>query len=170
MERLYTIPLRKEFSKAPNYKRTSRAITAIRDFMKRHMKCDDIKIGRELNLEMWKHGRKNPPPRIKVKAVKEKIKIKDKEVEIVIVNLPHIKIEFDKEKKKKPSKEIIETKAEEAPKTDVKIDEHKIEEEKEKKEVLQHEIHKETQPDMKIKPQKQKIKEKPLIVGRTSKK
>ena len=76
MERLYTIPLRKEFSKAPNYKRTSRAIKAIRDFIKRHMKNENVKIGKHLNLEMWKHGRKNPPARIKVKAVLEKIKDK----------------------------------------------------------------------------------------------
>jgi large subunit ribosomal protein L31e len=163
MERLYTIPLRKEFRKAPNYKRTYRAIKAIRDFIQRHMKCDNVKIGTHLNIEMWKHGRKNPPPRIKVKAVKEKIKDKDKEIEYVIVELPHIKIEKPKKetkKKEKPKEEIVE----------VKSDEHKIEEEKEKHEVLQHEIHKETQPDMKIKPQKQKIKEKPMIIGRTSKK
>jgi|SRR3989344_8011959 len=163
MERLYTIPLRKEFSKAPNYKRTSRAITAIRDFVKRHMKNENVKIGKHLNLEMWKHGRKNPPPRIKVKAVLEKVKDKDKEIEFVIVELPHIKIELPKKEKKKkesPKEEVIETKAEE----------HKSEEEQEKKEVLQKEIHKETQPDMKIKPVKQKLKDKPMIIGRTSKK
>src|SRR3989344_2330525 len=164
MERLYTIPLRKEFSKAPNYKRTSRAIKAIRDFIKKHMKNENVKIGKHLNLEMWKHGRKNPPPRIKVKAVEEKIKEKDKEISYIIVELPHIKIEPLKKEKKKAKEEkkeeIIETRAEE----------HKSGEEQEKKDVLQHEIHKETQPDMRIKPQKQKIKEKPMISGRTSKK
>ena len=116
MERLYTIPLRKEFSKAPNYKRTSRAITAIRDFVKRHMKNENVKIGKYLNLEMWKHGRKNPPARIKVKAILEKVKIKDKEIEYVIVELPNIKIELpkkEKKKKKEPKEEVIETKAEE---------------------------------------------------------
>src|SRR3989338_474009 len=162
MERLYTIPLRKEFSKAPNYKRTSRAIKAIRDFIKKHMKNENVKIGKHLNLEMWKNGRKNPPPRKKVKAVVEKIKEKDREIEYVIVELPHVKIELPKKEKKKekPKEEIIEAKAEE----------HKAEEEQEKKEVLQHEIHKETQPDMKIKPQKKKLKDKPMIIGRTSKK
>jgi ribosomal protein L31E len=163
MEKLFTIPLRKEFSKAPNYKRTSRAIIAIRDFIKKHMKNENVKIGKHLNLEMWKHGRKNPPPRIKVKAVIEKTKEKDKEIEYIIVELPHVKIELpkiEKKEKKKPKEEIIETQAEE----------HKAEEEQEKKEVLQKEVHKETQPDMKIKPQKQKIKEKPMIIGRTSKK
>ena len=159
MERLYTIPLRKEFRKAPNYKRTARAIIAIRNFIKKHMKSDNVKIGKYLNLEMWKHGRKNPPARIKVKAVKEK----EKDDEYVIVELPHVKIEKPKEEAKKKEKPKEET-------VDVKVDEHKSEEEKEKHEVLQHEVHKETQPDMKIKPQKQKIKEKPMIIGRTSKK
>ena len=159
MEKLYTIPLRKEFRKAPNYKRTSRAVKAIRDFIKKHMKNENVKIGKYLNLEIWKHGRKNPPARIKVKVITEK----EKDVEYVIVELPHVKIEKPKKevkKKEKPKEETI----------DVNVDEHKTEEEKEKHEVLQHEVHKETQPDMKIKPQKQKIKEKPMIIGRTSKK
>ena len=149
MERLYTIPLRKEFSKVPDYKRTSKCIKAIRNFIKKHMKND---------------GRKNPPPRIKVKAVTEKIKEKDKEMEYIIVELPHIKIELPKKEKKK----IKEEKKEEVVET--KTEEHKTEEEQEKKEVLQHEIHKETQPDMKIKPVKQKLKDKTMIIGRTSKK
>ena len=159
MERLYTIPLRKEFRKAPNYERTSRSITAIRDFVKKHMKNENVKIGKYLNLEIWKHGRKNPPARIKVKVFTEK----EKDVEYVIVELPHVKIEKPKKEVKKKEKLKEET-------IDVNVDEHKTEEEKEKHEVLQHEIHKETQPDMKIKPQKQKIKEKPMIIGRTSKK
>ena len=162
MERLYTIPLRKEFSKAPNYKRTSRAITAIRDFVKRHMKNENVKIGKYLNLEMWKHGRKNPPARIKVKAVLEKVKIKDKEIEYVIVELPNIKIELpkkEKKKKKEPKEEVIETKAEE----------HKTLEEQEKKEVLQHEIHKEKPKEIGV-PKKPPVSQKPMIIGRTSKK
>jgi ribosomal protein L31E len=165
MEKLYTIPLRKEFSKAPNYRRTSRAIIAIRNFIKKHMKNENVKIGKYLNLEMWKHGRKNPPPRIKVKAVLEKIKDKDKEIEYVIVELPHIKIELPKKKTKKEEKkeQIIETKEEE----------HKTEEEKEKHEVLQKEMPKEQQPNKDIagKPKREpKIKNKQMIIGRTSKK
>src|SRR3989338_1197230 len=134
MERLYTIPLRKEFSKAPNYKRTSRAIKAIRDFIKKHMKNENVKIGKHLNLEMWKHGRKNPPPRIKVKAVVEKIKEKDREIEYVIVELPHVKIELPKKEKQK-------------------------------------EMPKEKTKEIPGKPRKEHdIRQKPMIIGRTSKK
>jgi len=160
MERLYTIPLRREFSKAPNYKRTSKAIKAIRNFAQKHMKCDNVKIGKHLNLEIWKHGRKNPPPRIKVKMIKEKKKEKDKEIEYIIIELPHIKIEkpVEKKKKEKPKEEALEA----------KVDEHKKEEEKEKKEVLKKEIHKE-KPKESTKIKKQVPKSKQMIVGRTGK-
>ncbi|MBL7148025.1 MAG: 50S ribosomal protein L31e [Nanoarchaeota archaeon] len=107
LERIYTIPLRKEFLKAPKYKRTKRAITAIRAFTVRHMKCDNVKIGKYLNLEMWKHGRKNPPPRIQVKAIKDKKKINDKEVEFVKVELVNAPEEKKVEKKKKSLKESL---------------------------------------------------------------
>ena len=112
MERLYTIPLRKEFQKVPNYKKTSKSIKAIRAFAQKHMKCNNVMIGKHLNLEMWKHGRKNPPPRIKVKMIKEKKKEKDKEIEYVIVELPHIKIEKPVEKKKKKEEAKEEAKEE----------------------------------------------------------
>ena len=160
MERLYTIPLRKEFSKAPNYKRTFKAIKAIRAFGQKHMKCDDVRIGTNLNLEMWKHGRKNPPPRIKVKMIKEKQKEKDKEIEYVIIELPHIKIEKKVEEKKDKK---IETKK-------PIVDEKKVEEIKDKKEVLEKEAPKEvkTKEPAKVKKEIPKAKEK--VVGVTSKK
>src|SRR3989344_5579612 len=126
MERLYTIPLRKEFSKAPNYKRTSRAIKAIRQFIQKHMKCENVKIGGYLNLEMWKHGRKNPPPRIQIKAYTEKEKKKDKEIEYVKVELLNAPVEkIEEEKKtlkekligKEKKEEILEEKKEEVEET-----------------------------------------------------
>jgi len=105
LERIYTIPLRKEFSRAPNYKRTKRSVRTIREFLQRHMKCDNVKLGKYLNLELWKNGRKNPPPRIQVKAIKDKIKIKDKDVEVVQAELINAPIEFKKEDKKEVKKE-----------------------------------------------------------------
>jgi hypothetical protein len=35
------------------------------------MKSDDVRLGRHLNLEIWKHGIKNPPPRIKITTQKD---------------------------------------------------------------------------------------------------
>jgi large subunit ribosomal protein L31e len=130
-ERIYTIPLRKEFLKAPNYKRSSKAISTIKKFLIKHMKVEEVKIGKYLNLEIFKHGRKNPPSRIKVKAVKDKIKIKDKEVNIVKVDLIDAPIEIKEEPKKEIKKEEVKTQ-------ETKVEE-KIEEQlKEKKETIEH--------------------------------
>jgi large subunit ribosomal protein L31e len=70
-ERVYNIPLRRKFLKAPRYKRTNRAVTALREFIIRHMKSDDIRIGKQLNQELWKNGIKNPPHHVKVTLIKE---------------------------------------------------------------------------------------------------
>lgn len=119
IERIYTIPLRRAFSKAPNWRRTERAVNELRSFMQRHMKCDNVKIGKYLNLEMWSKGRKNPPARIQVKAIKDKEKVKDVEVEVVRVELVNAPIEVKKDKKdiKKPKaaekKETLDEKLEE---------------------------------------------------------
>lgn len=68
----YVIPLRKEWLKTPKYKRAKKAVIAVRQFLKRHLKASDVKVGPTLNLELWKHGIKNPPSRIKVVAEKDK--------------------------------------------------------------------------------------------------
>ena len=130
-ERIYTIPLRKEFLKAPSYKRSKKAISTIRSFLIRHMKAEDVKIGKYLNLEIFKHGRKNPPPRIKVKAIKDKIKVKDKDVEIVKVELINAPIEAKEEPKKEVKKEEVKVQ-------ETKQEENIEEQKKEKKEVLEH--------------------------------
>ncbi len=74
IERTYTIPLRREWLKSVKYKRAKKAVRAICDFLMRHMKIterEDIKIGKYLNLELWKHGIKNPPSRVKVNVTKD---------------------------------------------------------------------------------------------------
>ena len=71
IERTYTIPLRKEWLKSPKYRRAKKAVTAIKDFLIKHMKSEDIRLGKYLNEELWKHGIKNPPCRIKVNVIKD---------------------------------------------------------------------------------------------------
>ena len=102
LERTYTIPLRKGWLKAPRYKRAKKAVNTLREFLVRHMKSDDVRLLPELNLEIWKHGMKNPPPRVKVNVVKD-----DKGV--VKAQLFGIKIEEKKpEEKKSVVKKIAE--------------------------------------------------------------
>ena len=71
LERTYNVPLRKEYMKAPRWNRTKKAVTALRQFLAKHMKSEDVRLSRELNEAVWKHGIKNPPHHIKVKAVKD---------------------------------------------------------------------------------------------------
>ena len=123
-EKQFTIPLRKEFSKAPSYKRSEKAIKAIREFIERHMKTDEVKIGKYLNLKIFERGRKNPPPRIKVKAIKE-----EKFVRVELLEFPFETKKQQKEEKKTQKKK--ETQIETTPETpkveEVKSDEVKKE-------------------------------------------
>ena len=108
LERTYTITLRKEWLKVPKYKRAKKTIAAVREFLEQHMKSTDVRLGKHLNLEVWKHGIKNPPSRIRVTATKD-----DKNtVRAELFGAP-------KEEKTPEKKETVKTKKEETNKTEV---------------------------------------------------
>ena len=92
-ERTMTVDLRKDFVDTPLYKRAKKAVTIVREFLQQHMKSDNVKLGKYLNLKIWEHGIKNPIQRITVVAKKD-----DKGV--VTAELPSIPV-----KKQKPAKE-----------------------------------------------------------------
>lgn len=71
IERTYNVPLRRGFQKAPRYKRADRAVSTLRTFLKKHMKSEDVKIGKTLNNYLWFKGIKNPPHHVKVDVVKD---------------------------------------------------------------------------------------------------
>jgi large subunit ribosomal protein L31e len=71
LERVYNIPLRREFIMVPQYKRAKRAISGIKKFLIKHMKSDKVKLGKYLNLKIWEHGIKNPPHHVKVNVKKD---------------------------------------------------------------------------------------------------
>ena len=71
IERTYNIPLRREFQKVPRWKKTKKAVSAVRQFLQKHMKSDDVKLGKALNEKVWKNGWKNPPHHVKVTASKD---------------------------------------------------------------------------------------------------
>lgn len=95
-ERTYTIPLRKEWLKAPKYRRAKKAVNAVKKFLIKHMKSEDIKLGRHLNLEIWKHGIRNPPGKIKVNVIKD-----DKNIVRAEIYGKKIETEEKKEEEKK---------------------------------------------------------------------
>ena len=120
LERVYVIPLRRQTLKVPFYRKSKKAITTIREFVSKHMKTDEVSIGKYLNLEVWKHGIKNPPGKVKVNVTKD-----DKGKTVVeIFGAP--KEEKKKKDDKKPEEKSKEEKKEE------KIEEKKVEEKKEK--------------------------------------
>ena len=97
LERTYNIPLRKEYLKVPNWKRTNKAVSAVKKFLKKHMKSEEVKLGKHLNEKLWKHGIKNPPHHIKVTTIKDS-------KGIVKAELFGYKIETKKKEAKKLSK------------------------------------------------------------------
>lgn len=66
MERQYTIPLRMAGHKVPIFLKTRKAVKTIRSFTMRHMKVNDVKIGRYLNLKLWERGNTHPPAKVQV--------------------------------------------------------------------------------------------------------
>lgn len=71
IERTYNVPLRKEFMKVPRWRKTQKAVSALRQFLVKHMKSEKVKLGKELNEEIWKHGIRNPPHHIKINVTKD---------------------------------------------------------------------------------------------------
>lgn len=94
LERKYVVPLRKEWLKTPKYRRSKKAVTALKSFLLKHMKGVDVKVGKNLNEFIWKHGIKNPPHKVKVNAVKG-------EDNIILVELEGFKYEAKKKEEKK---------------------------------------------------------------------
>ena len=67
---VYTINLGKAWI-TPKYKRADRVINIVKDFAKRHMKSDEIKIDQDLNRQIWSRGKSNPPRKIRVRMIKD---------------------------------------------------------------------------------------------------
>lgn len=176
LEREYVIHMRKEISKVPSYKRAEKAITAIKEFLLRHMKVYDrdkkkIKLSKWLNEAVWARSIKNPPVRIKVKAVK----FSDGIVEAELAELSkNAQIEKTKEQQRKEEAEKIDSqkaeeakKAEEVAKPEEKEQEEAKKEEKERTDELKKEeilLEKEVQKQQKdIIKQKKEVHKKTMM-------
>ena len=58
LERTYVIPVRRETLKVPPFKKANKAMKAVQQFISKHMKSDNVVIGKYLNLNIWRHGAK----------------------------------------------------------------------------------------------------------------
>jgi len=122
IERVYNVPLRKEFRKVPRWRKTKKAVKAMREFLAKHMKSENVKLSPELNELLWKHGIKNPPHHVKVTVTKD---------EEGLVKADLFGTKMDKAPKKEVKKE--EKKTEDKKEADSKED--KVEVKEESKEV-----------------------------------
>jgi large subunit ribosomal protein L31e len=158
-ERVYVIPLRKRWLKVVKYQRGKKAVKAVREFIIKHMKSNNVKIGKYLNEILWERGIRKPPHKVKVKTWKE-----DDVVKVELIDAPieekKVEVKEEKEEKLKPIKEE---------KEEVK---EKLEEEK--KEVLEKGIKKKERKITRVK-EKFADKEKSImtkeekIIGKTQK-
>jgi large subunit ribosomal protein L31e len=129
----YVIPLREKCRVVPRYKKTNKAVRTVKEFLARHMKVRDrdlnkVKLDSYLNEFLWARGIKNPPHKVKVRAIKE-----GEIVRAELVDLPK-KLANKKaraERLEKSAKEVVKKKKAEEKKEEKP--EEKKEEEKEKK-------------------------------------
>ncbi|NIA04253.1 MAG: hypothetical protein GWP09_02780 [Nitrospiraceae bacterium] len=131
--REYNVPLRKDFLKAPMYRRAKRAVSSLRQFIVKHMKNENVVISNDINMFIWQRGIKHPPHHVPIKVTvkegkvyaelnvakskregKKVVKSNQKYKEIKEREEQKVKEELEKkEKEEKESKESLETLTEE---------------------------------------------------------
>ncbi len=141
LEREYIIPLRNEWRKVANYRRTGRAVKEIKKFIAKHMKVPErdvnkVKLDIYLNNEIWFRGRKKPPSKLKVRAIKEGDFVK-----VELAELPdYVKfLKAKHEKKHKPTdKPVLKEKKQEKKEDDSKTEDSKTAEKEKEKSVAEY--------------------------------
>jgi large subunit ribosomal protein L31e len=104
-EKVFTVPLRDAFEK-PRTKRAKIAIKIVREFLKKHMKAEDVKIGKSINEIVWRRGIQKPPRKIRIHALREG-DVVYAELLGVNIKLPSAEELKKKEKKKEEKKKKI---------------------------------------------------------------
>ncbi|MFZ8922678.1 MAG: 50S ribosomal protein L31e, partial [Nitrosopumilaceae archaeon] len=69
VERVYTINLGKALLSVDTH-RATRAINMIKEYGRKHMKVEDIKIEEDLAQQIWARGARSPPRKIRVRMSK----------------------------------------------------------------------------------------------------
>ena len=68
-ERVYTINLGKVLL-SPDNQRAKRAINMIKEFTRRHMKTEEVKIEEDVSHMIWSRGIKHPPRKIRIRMTR----------------------------------------------------------------------------------------------------
>jgi len=138
VEREYVIPLRDKCRPAPRYRKTSKAVKTVKEFLARHMRVPDrdlnkIKLNKYVNEFLWARGIRSPPHKIKVKVVRD-----GENILVDLVEMPK-KLGFKRareERKEKAASEIGKKKKAEidaAKKAEEETEKAETKEEEEKK-------------------------------------
>ena len=141
-EKIFTIPLREALMGGRTHK-AQNASKLVKKFLIRHMKSENVKMGKSINENIWKRGIQKPPRKVRVHAVKEE--------NIVYAELLGVEI-------KTPSKEELKKKEEKKKQKKEKIKEERKER---KKMTIQDEIEEEVKgkpkeiPEVKEEPKKE---------------
>lgn len=154
-EKIFTIPLRKEFHKVPTWSKAKKAVKATRAFLIKHTKAENVLLGKYLHEKLMEHGRQNPPHHVTVRVWKDGEKTKAE-----LVDAPR---EEKKVEEKTPA--VKGAKPEEKKITEAAVPKAEVQKEKEdeeKKNVLEHEKveRKEHHPLEEGKPEDKKVMEK----------
>ena len=116
-EKTYIIPLRSRWLRAPKYKRSKRAVGALREYLSRHLKRN-VRIGKYLNHAIWSQGHKMPPGKVKVRIEEDK-----ESMTAELFDAPRAKKEEKVEKKKEVKAEETKPEVKEEKKTEkVKVE------------------------------------------------
>ncbi len=70
-EKFYTVNLRDAWT-VPRKQRAPKAVRILKDFVKRNMKAEDIKVSNGINQEIWLRSIQKPPRKLKIRVVKDK--------------------------------------------------------------------------------------------------
>jgi large subunit ribosomal protein L31e len=122
--REYVVPMRKGFLKAPEYRKSKKAVKTLKEFIAKHMKVEDrdiskVKVDIYLNNEIWHRGIRKPLNKVKVIAEK-----KDGIVYVRLADVPEaVKFKMAKDAKrfkKVDQKAMKEVKKKEAAEEEIK--------------------------------------------------
>lgn len=115
-EKVFNIPLREAFEK-PRTKRAKIALKIVKDFLIKHMKTKNVKIGKSINENIWERGIQKPPRKIRIHAVKENDVVYAELLGVEIKTPSKEEIKKKEEKKKEKEKKIKEERKERRKKT-----------------------------------------------------
>jgi len=126
MERIYNIPLRRTWLMAPKWRRSKKAISAIKVFLEKHTKVKTVKLSKWINEAVWENGGKSPPGKLSVKVEIDREKSLAKAELVELPKKANRKLEVSKKQAEK-AKKVEASK----PKEVAEEHEHKEEEKKE---------------------------------------